>query len=274
MYLDLFKPTHLKLLCERYRLVPSKSYGQNYLIRSAPIDKIIAAADLRPDDTVIEIGPGFGALTLAVAPLVKRVIAFEIERKLVEYWQEKQREYPNVEIVWGDALNKLKIKNSKLKIKYKILANLPYQITSHALRTMLELTPQPERIVIMVQAEVADRICAKLGDLSTLAISVRYYGEPKFIAKVSQGNFWPAPRVDSALVAIMNLKPRADSKHFFAVVHAGFARKRKQLWNNLVVGLQLPAVKAKTITREVTGNEKIRAEELSVKEWEQLSALV
>src|SRR3989344_4276149 len=197
MDVELLQPKHLKALCERYGLRPSKSYGQHYLISDAPIKKMIEAAELAKDDTVVEIGPGFGVLTLAVAPLVKKVIAFEIEQKLRPYWEEKQTEFPNVEIIWG---NFLKIFNFQFPIsnsRYKVLANLPYQITSDAIRTIFEADSPPTRVVVMVQKEVAERICARPPNMSMLGVSVQYYGPPSITAHFPAGSFWPVPKVES-----------------------------------------------------------------------------
>ncbi len=263
-------PTYLKSLCSKYSLTPSKKYGQNYLISDAPIKKMIEAGELTSEDTVVEIGPGFGVLTLAMAPLVKKVVAFEIEKKLEGYWDEKQEEYPNVEVVWGNALKMLETGSWKRESNYKVLANLPYQITSHAIRTLLELEQKPERIIIMVQKEVAERMCAGAGDMSVLAASVQYYGTPEIVTHVASGSFWPAPKVDSAVVSITNIQDRPNAKQFFRFVRAGFTNKRKQLWKNLSVGLQLSGDETKAALREVMGNEKVRAEELSVDDWAQL----
>ena len=281
---NLLTPTILKQLCAKYNLSPSKRYGQNFLVSETPIKQMISAADLNKDDTVLEIGPGFGILTFALAEKVGKVIAFEIEKKLEKYWEEKIKEHNNIEIIWGNAIKQ--ITSYELRFtSYKVIANLPYQITSHILRALLELENKPERIVVMVQKEVAERICAKPGDMSILAVSVQYYGEPKIIAKVSRGNFWPEPKVDSAVLSIKTFQPEAgqpsaekhkniktlDDEQFFRVVRAGFANKRKQLWRNLFVGLKIDQEKIKKTVLEITGNEKIRAEELSVQQWIEVS---
>ena len=295
---DLFRPTYLKTLCHAYGLVPSKQYGQHYLTTAAPINQMIAAAALSKDDTVIEIGPGFGILTFALAERVKKTIAVEIEKKLQPYWEEKMKEYPNVEMVWGNALSRLQTTDYRLRTTddgqtrdtqdrslstvvcspYKVLANLPYQITSNVLRLFLESDHKPEQMVLMVQKEVAERICAKPGDMSLLAVSVQYYGAPTVIAQVPRGNFWPEPRVDSTVIVIktfkhLNIQTLADRK-FFRVVKAGFAHKRKQLWRNLASGLGLDGALVKQVLREIVGDEKVRAEELAVEEWRRLAQAV
>lgn len=272
---SLFFPTTLKALCAQYGLTPSKQYGQNYLISEKPIREMVAAADLQTSDVVVEIGPGFGVLTLAVAPGVKKLISFEIEKKLQGYWEEKQKELPSLEIVWGNFIYQFGEIQSTFPKKYKVMANIPYQITSQILRLLLEAEHKPERIIVMVQKEVAQRICAKPGEMSLLAISVQYYGEPKMICKVTKGNFFPAPKVDSAVLMISNIRPAsaqttAAEKEFFEVVRAGFAHPRKQLWSNLAEKFPAHKEHIKSILKDVAGDEKIRAEELSVEQWKKI----
>lgn len=261
-------PTKLKELCQEFGLSPSKKYGQIYLINDAPIEKMINASDIKKSDTIVEIGPGFGVLTFVLARRAKKVVAYEIERKIENYWAEKAKEYKNIEIVWGNFLKEFE----NIKSSYKVVANLPYQITSHALRVLLEAKNKPEQIVVMVQKEVAERICAKPGKMSILAVSIQYYGEPKIVTKVPRGNFWPSPKVDSAVLSIKNIKRGGAKKdeNFFEIVRAGFANKRKQLWKNLSVGLKVKPEKVKKAVLGVTGNEKVRAEELSVEDWVRL----
>ncbi|HBU07084.1 MAG TPA: ribosomal RNA small subunit methyltransferase A [Candidatus Magasanikbacteria bacterium] len=282
MYKDLFHPTHLQSLCKQYNLSPSKKYGQNYLITEAPIKKMIEAVDLKKNDTVIEIGPGFGVLTFALAERAGRVIGLEIEKKLMGYWEERikdqkikrSKDYGDVEIIWGNALNNLSLITYHLS-PYKVIANIPYQITSDLLRTLLELENKPESITIMVQKEVAERICSHPGDMSLLAVSVQYYGEPKIIAKVPRGCFWPSPKVDSAILHLTTRPPdhptTFSDENFFRVVKAGFANKRKQLWGNLTRGLKIEDQKIKDLLIEIVGNEKVRAEELSVEQWKRIA---
>lgn len=275
MNTELLKPTYLRELCERYGLSPSKKYGQNYLISDRPIRAMIESGELTKDDTVVEIGPGFGVLTLALAPLVKKIFAFEIERTLSTYWEEQQKQFSNIEIVWGNVLNQVPQYETEIfnKLKnYKVLANIPYQITSKILRLLLEeIKNKPKIIILMVQKEVAERITAKAGDMSLLAVSVQYYGEAKIVTKVSKGSFWPSPKVDSA---VLSIKPSRDQKQnftdqeFFDLVRAGFSHPRKQLWSNLTG--QYPNFDFKNILQEILGNEKVRAEELSVENWKNI----
>jgi len=269
----------IKSLCQQYGFSPSKQYGQNYLVNDGIVEKIVQAANLQSTDTVVEIGPGFGVLTFALVQKAKKVIAFEIERKLENYWNEEIKKLSNLEIVWGNALTNIQYQISNIKYPYKIVANLPYQITSQILRTILELPNKPSLIVVMVQKEVAQRICAKKGDMSLLALSVQYYGKPEIVDIVTKGNFWPAPKVDSAILRVrlplphpdpLLIKERGDSERFFKFARAGFAKKRKQLWKNLSEGLGLDGEKVKKTLLEVAGNEKVRAEELGVGEWKRV----
>lgn len=276
---DLLIPAHLRALCERYGFKPSKSFGQNYLISERPIQAMIAATKLESGDKVIEVGPGFGVLTLAMAAIPDvSVTAFEIEQNLQPYWQDQILAHPNIEVVWGDALKELQAYS--LPTTYKVLANLPYQITSHALRTLLELRPQPSVIAVMVQAEVADRICAVPGkkrrdadgEVSLLSMAVQYYGTPRFVTKVSRGSFWPSPKVDSAIITITDIRKREGAELFFRILRAGYAHRRKQLWHNLTQGLSLSGEVVKTSLQTVIGNPQVRAEELTISDWERLVA--
>lgn len=273
---ELYKQVYIRELCVKYGFTPKKNFGQNYLITEKPIQKMIEAGELNADDTVVEVGPGFGVLTLAVAPLVKKVISFEIEEALHLYWEDRQKEFKNIEVIWGDALENLENHTSKIKTKYKVLANLPYQITSNAFRTLLELENKPERIVVMVQEEVADRICAKAGEMSLLAVSVQYYGRPKFVFKVTKGCFWPSPQIDSAIVSIKDIKiPNgSDPEFFFKMARAGFAYKRKQMWRNIATELKIDPEKVKQAILQVVGNEKARAEDLGIEKWLELEKVL
>lgn len=265
---DLYNIDYLKHLCQKYGLVPSKKYGQNFLINPEVIEKMLAAAEIKKDDTVVEVGPGLGVLTLALVPEVKQVLAFEIEKKLEPYWQEKIANQKNLEIIWGNALKQ----DINLK-KYKVVANLPYQITSNIIRKFLEADNKPELMVLMVQKEVAERICAKAGDMSVLAVSVQYYAEPEIIMKVPKSDFWPVPAVDSAVIKIRikNFElVTNNNEEFFRIVKTGFSSRRKILIKNL--GAVADRKKLLEIFKELGINDMARAQELSVEQWRSLSA--
>ncbi|MDO8499243.1 MAG: 16S rRNA (adenine(1518)-N(6)/adenine(1519)-N(6))-dimethyltransferase RsmA [bacterium] len=306
MHEKLFNPDYLQSLSSKYGLHPSKKYGQNFLIDPEPVEKMVEAAGINKDDTVVEIGPGFGALTFALAEKANRVISFEIEKKLTPYWEGRKPD--NVEIEWG---NVLKNQISKIKYqKYKVVANLPYQITSAALRFFLENENPPSSMTVMVQKEVAERICARPGDMSILAVSVQYYGQPELVALVPRSSFWPVPAVDSAIIhivlngdtpsfsppskggdshrrrdpnavipaqaGIQTIRDPNFDHHFFAVVKAGFSAKRKKLLTNLR-GLAKNLGKEKILSAafsELGLSDNARAQELSLEEWKQLAKVI
>ncbi len=278
MDIDLFKPTIIKHLCAESRIRPSKKYGQNYLTSKHVVEKMLNGAELQSSDTILEIGPGFGCLTFALAPKVKKVIAFEIEKKLQKFWQGQVSDTEgnrlvipkNVDIVWGNALASFLDIQSSLPKGYKVVANLPYQISSHVLRLFLDAKKKPERMVVMLQKEVVDRIRAKPGDMSLLSVAVQYYGDVRVVTKVSSGSFWPQPKVHSAVISISDIKERPNAAIFFKVVRAGFTNKRKQLWRNLQQELGLERDVIQDILKTLLGNEKVRAQELSITQWEDL----
>jgi len=266
---NLQDPTKLKQLCTQHSLIPSKRYGQNFLINSKPIIKMVETAKLSKQDTVCEIGPGFGVLTFELIKQAKQVKAFEIEKKLQAYWQKNKSD--NLEIIWG---NVLQADLEKLDKNYKVVANLPYQITSAVLRKFLESKHQPQTMIIMVQKEVAERICAQAGQMTVLSVSVQYYGQPEIVINVPKSYFWPSPKVDSAVLSIKNIKqPKYGftDKQFFQIVKIGFANKRKLLLNNLlklfIKDKKDARIKLIEIFNKLDLDKNIRAQELDLIKW-------
>ncbi|MBU4298916.1 ribosomal RNA small subunit methyltransferase A [Patescibacteria group bacterium] len=264
-------------IIKKYKIRPSKGLGQNFLVDKGVLQKIVATAELKPDDIVLEIGPGIGNLTQELAKRVKKVIAIEKDIKMVEILKNvlDEQGIQNVEIINGDIL---KIQNSKFKIQnsYKVVANLPYYITSPVIRLFLEkVEVKPQQMVLMVQKEVAQRIVAQPPDMNLLAVSVQFYAKPEIISYVSKRAFWPSPKVDSAIIKII---PRQFGKKativgnlprelFFKVVRAGFSHPRKQLLNNLASGLKLDKEKMKEWLLKNNIQPSQRAETLSVEDW-------
>ncbi len=280
----LFNPDYLQYLCQKYGLRPSKQYGQNFLLNEEVIEKMIEAGEINKKDIVVEVGPGFGVLTLPLCEKTGKVLAYEIEKKIEPYWEERVKEYKNLEIIWGNVLNSQKsIKSVKsLKSleeigKYKVIANLPYQITSQVLRFFLEQENKPESMVIMVQKEVGERICAKPGDMSVLSLSVQFYGEPEIVSFVSRKDFYPAPKVDSAVIKIIIKKnlPKIDEKKFFDFVRSGFINRRKLLIKNLknYLGKKNKETIDKAFEKMGFSN-NIRAQELAVEDWLKLFSII
>lgn len=260
--------TDIKNLCEMHHIVPTKSKGQNFLFDQNIIEKIITSANLSKNDTVLEIGPGLGVLTDYLVEQSGKVVAVELDKKLINLLHFKYLSVKNLEIVEGDIL-KLKIDSLNLPKSYKIVANLPYNITSNFIRNFLETNNPPSEMVIMIQKEVAKRIVAKVGDMSLLSLSVQFYCEPKILFEVGRNSFWPAPKVDSAVI---NLKLKNkfsfdDPKLFFKIAKIGFSAKRKQLHNNLSNGLHLKSDQVKLAIKDSGLNEKIRAQDLAIDDW-------
>ena len=261
---SLYNINYLQHLCQKFGLIPSKKYGQNFLINEEPIAAMLEAGEIKNDDVVVEVGPGFGVLTLALAEKAQKVVSYEIEKKIESYWVEQMSRNKNIEIVWGNVLKQ------ELNLqKYKVIANLPYQITSNVIRKFLEAENKPECMVLMVQKEVAERICAKAGDMSVLSVSVQYYAEPEIVRLVSRADFWPVPAVNSAVIKIKNIKPDKASEEFFKIVKAGFANRRKMLLKNL--GAVTDKKKLPAMFKELGISEKVRAQELSVEQWRGLT---
>ena len=268
--MNLFEQT--KELCRLYDIKPARSKGQNFLIEEKIYDDILLSANLKPDDVVLEIGPGLGFLTSKLAKVAKRVIAVELDDKLAGVLKTglTAKNVKNVEVVNEDIL-KLQITNYKLK-NYKIVANLPYNITSIFLRRFLEIDQKPKLMVLMLQKEVAERICAVKGSMSLLAVSVQFYADAEIIQIVPKENFWPKPEVESAIIKITPhpnflLSKEKEEKDFFQLVKFGFSSKRKMLKNNLAAGFRISHNEAENKIIKAELSPKIRAQELSVDEW-------
>jgi len=263
----------VKNLLKKYKIQPLKGFGQNFLINREVLKKIIEAANLTKNDIVLEIGPGIGNLTQELAKRAKKVVAIEKDQKMVEILKEALKEYKNVEIIKEDIL-KTNIQYLISNIQYKVVANLPYYITSPVIRKFLESENQPKEMILMVQKEVAQRICSKPPDMSILAVSVQFYAEPEIVSYVSKKSFWPSPKVDSAILKISALNQRRKSafnQRFFKIVKAGFSQPRKQLVNNLSNGLRIDKIKTEDWLLKNNIQPSQRAETLSIKDWMNLT---
>jgi len=261
---------HLPSLLRRFNLQPKKSLGQNFLVEEHALAKVVAAAELSPTDTVLEIGPGLGSLTRHLAKAAARVVAVELDQNLLEPLNYVLADDSNVEIIHGDILT-LQPSSFNLPPFYKVVANIPYYITSAVIRHLLEAEAKPSRVVLTIQKEVAERLCAQPPDMNLLAVSVQFYSEPKVVAKISAGAFYPRPEVDSAVVRLdVRSEPAVkvpSADEFFRLVKAGFGQKRKQLRNSLSTGLNLPAAQVEAWLTQANIDPKRRAETLSLEEW-------
>ena len=267
--------------------------GQNFLVDDTVLAKIIEAADIKPADTIVEVGPGLGVLTDELAKKAGKVIAIEKDDKLAELLAEKFQIARNksqtnskLEILNEDALEvnigEILKQVQDDKTSYKLVANIPYNITSPIIRKFLEAENKPELMVLLVQKEVAERITAKPGEMSLLSVSVQFYAEAEIIDIVKNSSFFPVPKVDSAII---RFRPKASTKgrwasgpdqpmaekikekSFFRLVKFGFAARRKTLENNLSAGLQITKAQASDIIKSTGLSELTRAQDLAVSDW-------
>lgn len=253
--------------------------GQNFLKDKGVVKKIIDSANLSRDDFVIEVGSGDGALTKELAKRAGKVLAIEIDKNLFALLNKKFSNHENVELFNEDIL---KINLSELlghrvpELKeYKVIANLPYYITSPIIRLFLESKFPPKEMVLMVQKEVAERIIAKPGKMSILALAVQYYATPELLFYVSKDSFFPVPEVDSAVIRVAHNiqhteKDIDETKKFFQVVRVGFSAKRKVLANNLANSFHLDKKKVEEKIKKAGINPVARAQELSIENWKKL----
>ena len=267
-------PLNAAALLKYYGLRAHKGLGQNFLQDPLALEKIIAAAKIQPTDTVLEIGPGLGSLTRYLAISAKEVVAVELDPNLLPPLKSVLTPYQNVRLINGDIL-KLSLKDLITEKDYLVVANIPYYITSTVIRHLLESDSKPRRIILTIQKEVAQRICAKPGDMSLLALSVQVYGKPLIAARIPAGAFFPAPKVDSAVLSV-DIYPTPLIKHellaiFFQLIKAGFSQKRKTLRNALSSGLRISTTRAADLLTSASIDPQRRAETLSIEEWESLS---
>ncbi len=289
---------HPRHILDQYGVAPKQSLGQNFLHDEGLLARIVAAAELSPGDAVLEIGPGLGALTRQLALAAGRVVAVELDDRLLPILKYELEPFANVELIHGDIL--AFDPAAWFDGPFVVVANVPYYITGAILRKLLEGRPRPKRLVMTVQREVAERLTARPPAMSLLAVSVQYYGNVRLVGAVKAGAFWPRPEVDSAVIRIdvderhLQKKESTDDtdftdletsesassvkfvdassateEAFFRVVRAGFSEKRKQLKNNLRrLGLSDEAIAAALEAAGIDGRR--RAETLGVGEWEKL----
>ena len=262
-------PLDSATILKRFRLRADKSLGQNFLQDGAILEQIAGAAEILKEDCVLEIGPGLGSLTRYLAVSAKEVTAVELDPDLLPALQAVLKPYQNVRVIQGDIL-KLAISEIIHQPDYLVVANIPYNITSAIIRHLLESDPKPRRVVLTIQKEVAERICAKPGDLSLLALSVQVYGKPSIAATIPAASFHPVPKVDSAILRIdiynEPLIPHETLNTFFKLSKAGFGQKRKTLRNSLSSGLHISTSESETLLTSAGIDFMRRAETLSIDE--------
>ena len=274
-----------KGLLRRFGLRARKGLGQHFLVDEEILRLITVAAEITPTDIIMEIGPGLGVLTRELARQAGWVIAIELDSKLTNILRKTMSSFGNITIINEDVLRinqTALLQEQKAKLpsiisnpfSYKIVANLPYYITSPVLRRFLEATIKPQIIVVMVQKEVAEAIVAGPGQASLLSISVQLYGKPVIMSYVPAQCFYPVPEVDSAILTVtLYSQPTVevvDRESFFALVRAGFSASRKQIGNSLSQGLGVSKTEVLSLLAMANIVPQRRAETLTIEEWAHL----
>lgn len=248
--------------------------GQNFLRDKDVLEKIIRSSALKKTDLVIEVGPGEGVLTELIAEKTKKIIAVELDERLAESLKKRLEKFSNVEVVPGDIL-KINLPELISDRPYKVVANIPYYITSPIIRLFLEQDNQPTEMILMIQKEVAGRIIAQPGQMSILAVAIQYYADAEVLFEVPREAFSPVPEVDSAVIRLVPRKKfeKENDKLFFRIVRSGFSAKRKTLMNNLSSSLQLDKETVEEKLKAADIAPSARAQELSLEDWKRLSGL-
>lgn len=267
----------IKEVYEAYNIRANTHIGQHFLMETRVLDKIIKDyLEHKEANAIVEVGPGLGILTERLVDVAERVCSVELDRRLEPILQQLENQYPNLTIVRKDILRTPLQELGFESGKFTVVANLPYQITSQFIRTMLTAEPYPDRMILLVQREVAERIVAKPGQMSILGLSVQLFGDPKIIALVPPHAFYPAPKVFSAILSISNIRKREivepkREKALFRLIKAGFAQKRKLLRSNLANinhnGKNIPLSLIDQTFSELKIEKNTRAQEMPVELW-------
>ncbi|MGB1287625.1 MAG: 16S rRNA (adenine(1518)-N(6)/adenine(1519)-N(6))-dimethyltransferase RsmA [Aggregatilineales bacterium] len=260
-----------------YDIQPRKTLGQNFMHDPNTLEKLVSTAEIMPEDVVVEIGPGTGALTAKLAEVARHVMAIELDDRLMPLLEDRFSGTPNVYFVWKDVLQTdiLSLVGTK---PYRVVANVPYYITGRILWHVLNVHHRPRNVVITMQYEVAERLTAEPGNMSIPAVMVQYYGKPRIVTRLKPAVFWPRPEINSAILQIDTYDTLpvtvSDEALFFRIVKAGFSQKRKQLRNSLSGGLQIKGKVAKQYLDKADIDSKRRAETLHIEEWARLTEVV
>lgn len=264
-----------EFLLNKYKLKANKSLGQNFLINEQIIDDIVKVANVNEDDLIIEIGPGLGSLTSKLADNAKKVVAIELDQNMIEILKERFSLYKNVEIIHGDIM-KVDLKEIiGEEKKVKIVANLPYYITTPIVMKLLEENLKMESITVMVQKEVGERFCAIPGgkEYGAITVSINYYSDSKIVLDVPKDNFNPVPEVDSCVVQLKlkeNHIELKDKKLFFRLIKIAFSQRRKNIGNSLT-GIGMTKQEVKEMLEALSLDINLRAENLSINQYAQIA---
>ena len=261
-------------LLDRHGIHPRRALGQNFLHDPGALHKIVAAAELAPDETVLEIGAGTGTLTQALLASAAAVVAVESDARLLPLLRASLPDTPGLRLLQADILT-LDLAELLAPRPWVCVANLPYYITGAILRHTLQCRHRARRMVLTVQWEVAERLVASPGDLSLLAVSVQYYGRTRIVGRLRPAAFWPRPEVDSAVIRIDLHSPAPaglpEEALFFRVLRAGFSQRRKQLRNALAGGLGIHNAAAADLLTAADVDPRRRAQTLTLDEWAALA---
>ena len=283
MNLNLTNPETIKKIMDGLGIRFNKALGQNFLIDQTVLDSAIDASGIDEGYGVIEVGPGIGTLTAELSKKAGKVVAIELDRSIAEYLKKAFVAYDNVEIVQGDALKidlKEIIEEKMQGLKVVVIANLPYYITTPLIMKFLEDDLLLESITVLIQKEVAERIVADAGtkEYGAISVAVQYYSSPEIIRTVPPESFMPPPKVTSAIIKMdikNHTKPEvSNEKRMFRVVKAAFGQRRKTLVNALSSGFDVPKEELTRIVTDVTGSEKIRGEQLDLRQFIQISEIL
>ena len=274
--MNLCSKKEIKKILKNHNLAPIHKLGQNFLINERALTLLLNSADLKKEDTILEIGPGLGVLTKELAKKAKKVIAVEKDRRLIPVLKDILSSFKNIELINKD-IRDIEIKENN----YKIVSNLPFYITGVITKDFLEIENKPKLISVIMQKEMIERICADPPNMSLPALSVQFYATPQKIEYFSKNYFYPPPKVDAGIVKIIpkDLKVEygsfVDSKEFqnkfFEIARAGFRHKRKKLVNNLSSELDFKKEEIKTIFSKINLQNKQRAETLKIEDWIRLT---
>lgn len=260
----------LKSTLQKENLWAKKSLGQNFLIDESILNQIVETAQIKPNDTILEVGPGTGLLTEKILQKANQVIAVEYDEDMVQILKKKFKDAKNLQIIHSDILN-LNLKSEILNLKsYKVVANIPYYITSPLIKKFLQEEKNIESITLLIQNEVAEKITSRKGK-SMITIETELFGKPEYQFKVPAECFYPAPKVTSAVIQITphsnTIFEKEELKDFLRVVKFGFSQKRKKLANSLSAGIRKKTKETRLILESAQLNSDCRAEDLTLENW-------
>ena len=264
----------VQYLLKKYKLSPNTMRGQHFLVDDSILARIVAAAHIDASDAVLEVGPGIGTMTSLLVAKAKQVVACEVDRQFEPLLSTLAAVNKNLKIVWGDFL-KTPEASLVLGKEYKIVANLPYYLTAHFFQLIMNFQQLPTSITVVIQKEVAERIVAKPGDLTKIALGIQFYGTPRIAFEIGRRYFNPVPAVDSAALVITNIhnwEATVDERHCWQLIKIGFSAKRKKLINNLAGGLQMERDALVNAFEKAGIGLGSRAQELAPEEWVRLAA--